>query len=67
MRIYELSAANILLALLEMPRHHFQFSSCERRQLASLWMGRLIKLRAGDEWELSDIGKAIIMQSVTRH
>ena len=54
------NAVAVLRSIAEEPRNHFELKPIERRQAGRLWVGRLIRLRAGDVWELSEAGRAFL-------
>jgi uncharacterized protein YjhX (UPF0386 family) len=54
---FEISA---LRALEQGSRHHFDLSSAQRDAVDRLWKKRLIRLKEGDVWEITEVGlKAI--------
>ena len=66
MRPQVASAVTVLQSIAEEPRYHFELKPLERRHAGCLWVGRLIRLRAGDVWELSDAGRDFLRHGSLR-
>ena len=67
MRHHIASAVAVLQAIAEEPRYHFALKPAERRQAGRLWVGRFVRLRAGDVWEVSDAGRAFLQRGSLRY
>lgn len=61
------SDLDILGAMAASATHHFAWSPPERRQLARLWVLGLIRLRPGDVWEITPVGRELLSPAQTLH
>lgn len=58
----------LLLQLLAVqPLHHFEIGPQLRRGLSRLWCQRLIRLSAGDWWQITPGGRMLVEPTATLH
>ena len=67
MRVLGSKSFSVLKSISDQARHHLSLGSQQRREVRRLWMSRMVRLRKGDLWEISQIGRQWLRTDDTKH